>query len=229
MERKQILKALKECYGVDAKYMGALTFDYQIEIEGKKYVVDREGKITNEDGDVFELLNSEPANEISPFRVSLDGHTGITLRNLLNMIYSKQTLIKTALSFEDEIVTQDFIKTLNDAEVKSVEDFKRIVNKDKLKGIAFDFEEGVIMFNFCSTTDSPEKIEANNQFISFINNTAKELKHASPKVTVTDNAKFTMRTWLLRLGFIGPEYKQTRKVLLKNLDGNGAFRKTKAS
>ena len=40
----------------------------------------------------------------------------------------------------------------------------------------------------------------------------------------TDNEKYAMRTWLLRMGFIGPDFKAARKILLKNLSGSSAFR-----
>ena len=39
-----------------------------------------------------------------------------------------------------------------------------------------------------------------------------------------DNEKYAFRCFLLRLGFIGEEYKQARKILLKNLTGNGAWK-----
>ncbi len=45
-----------------------------------------------------------------------------------------------------------------------------------------------------------------------------------PTITDTDNDKYTFRCFLLRLEFIGNEYKATQKVLLKNLTGNSAFR-----
>ena len=40
----------------------------------------------------------------------------------------------------------------------------------------------------------------------------------------TDNEKYTFRCFLLRLGFIGTEYKEARKILMQNLSGNAAFR-----
>ena len=42
--------------------------------------------------------------------------------------------------------------------------------------------------------------------------------------TVSDNEKYTFRTWLLRLGLIGDEFKTARHHLLKNLDGNIAWK-----
>jgi hypothetical protein len=53
---------------------------------------------------------------------------------------------------------------------------------------------------------------------------AKELKYASPKPQQTENKKYAMRTWLLRLGFIGNEFKTARDILTRKLDGDAAFR-----
>ena len=62
-------------------------------------------------------------------------------------------------------------------------------------------------------------------FARALNESAKNLKQSSAKPTETDNEKFTMRTWLVRLGFVGSDYKRAREILLRNLEGNGAFRK----
>ena len=53
---------------------------------------------------------------------------------------------------------------------------------------------------------------------------AKEVKTASPKALITDNPKYAMRCWLLRLGFIGEEFKTARDILTRNLKGNAAWR-----
>ena len=53
---------------------------------------------------------------------------------------------------------------------------------------------------------------------------AKELKTASPKPQQTENPKFAMRTWLIRLGLVGEEFATARDFLTRNLDGNAAWR-----
>lgn len=53
---------------------------------------------------------------------------------------------------------------------------------------------------------------------------AKTLKSASPKPQQTENPKYAMRTWLLRLGFIGEEFATAREILTKHLDGDASFR-----
>ena len=53
---------------------------------------------------------------------------------------------------------------------------------------------------------------------------AKEVKTASPKEPQRENPKFAMRTWLMRLGFIGEEFATAREILTRNLEGDAAFR-----
>ena len=53
---------------------------------------------------------------------------------------------------------------------------------------------------------------------------AKELKYASPKPQQTENEAYAFRCWMLRLGFIGTEFETARKILLRNMDGNSAWR-----
>ena len=53
---------------------------------------------------------------------------------------------------------------------------------------------------------------------------AKTVRTASTKPQQNENPKYAMRTWLLRLGFIGEEFKTARELLTKRLDGDAAFR-----
>ena len=53
---------------------------------------------------------------------------------------------------------------------------------------------------------------------------AKDLRTASPKPQQTENPKFAMRTWLIRLGMVGEEFETCRNFLTKNLEGNAAWR-----
>ena len=53
---------------------------------------------------------------------------------------------------------------------------------------------------------------------------AKEVRTASPKPQQTENPKFAMRTWLIRLGLVGEEFSTARDFLTRNLSGNAAWR-----
>ena len=58
---------------------------------------------------------------------------------------------------------------------------------------------------------------------------AKMVKTASPKPQQNENPKYAMRTWLLRLGFIGDEFKTARDLLTRRLPGDAAFRSGRAA
>lgn len=266
MDRKQIIKALEECAGVKAKYMGVPSFAYQITINGRTYTIDRAGIITLDDAEVeFEVLinkrieENEVAlqelsqaqareqaqeqgqaqevtqellqeNEALNFEITIpmEGHTGSTLRNMLNMLYSKQPVIKKVFEIEADILQADFIADLNKASIQTIEEFKTgIAGKQEsgYHGIEFDFTNNTITFKFFKHIQEQDRLEAYTQFISLLSQSARGLKHASSKPTTTDNFKFTMRVWLIRLGFVGHEYKKSRKLLLQNLEGNSAYRK----
>ena len=84
-------------------------------------------------------------------------------------------------------------------------------------------EEKINFTWFPYTTDSDE-MAAYTQFISRLCDMARDAKRVSSKPTETDNDKYAFRGFLLRLGFIGKEYKTARKILIRNLTGNSAFR-----
>lgn len=87
-------------------------------------------------------------------------------------------------------------------------------------------EEKISFLWFPHTADSDE-IAAYTQFISRLCDMARDAERVSSKPTETDNDKYAFRCFLLRLGFIGKEYKTARKILLRNLTGNSAFRSVK--
>jgi len=62
------------------------------------------------------------------------------------------------------------------------------------------------------------------QFVEKLCEMARRTKRVSGKPVETDNDKYTFRCFLLRLGFIGDQYKAARKIFLKDLTGNTAFR-----
>ena len=84
--------------------------------------------------------------------------------------------------------------------------------------------EDKIEFPWFTRELTAEEAKAYTTFLSLLCKFSKELKHASSRPVETDNEKYAFRCFLLRLGFIGPEYKEARKILLQNLTGSAAFR-----
>ena len=100
------------------------------------------------------------------------------------------------------------------------------------------FTKGTIEFRLfqfdAPTTDRKNGLHAGQlksyiQLCLALSQMAKSLKSASPKPQQTDNPKYAMRTWLLRLGFIGEEFATARDLLTRRLAGNAAFRNGRAA
>ena len=68
------------------------------------------------------------------------------------------------------------------------------------------------------------RMKAYIQLALALSQKAKEAKNAKPDKHQTDNPKYAMRCWLLRLGFIGDEFATARDLLTKKLPGDAAFR-----
>jgi hypothetical protein len=83
--------------------------------------------------------------------------------------------------------------------------------------------ETTLKFSWFRFDASSEEVAAYTYFISALCATAKEQKRVTAQEKPVENEKWVMRVWLLRMGFIGDEYKTARKILLKNLSGNSAY------
>jgi hypothetical protein len=219
MDRKEKVKILGKHLGIKPKYLGVPSFAYEI----GDFTITRDGTIINKAGDEIkldEILNSSEETtetEFDSIEISfpMEGHDERTIKNLLNMIYSKQSLIKKAFDCSENIVEKELIDEISTLE--SLSEILTTINKKNCKGI--DFNDEKITFNFINGD-----IQTSSEFLSLLIKKAKELQYTSSKPIETDNDKYTFRTWLIRLGMIGPEYKAHRKTLLSSLTGSSAFR-----
>lgn len=81
-----------------------------------------------------------------------------------------------------------------------------------------------ISFPWFSTELDADEVKAYTHFIAALCEMARNQKRVTAKEKETDNDKYAFRCFLLRLGFIGADYKTERKILLRNLSGSSAFR-----
>jgi hypothetical protein len=81
-----------------------------------------------------------------------------------------------------------------------------------------------IRFPWFDHIPEPEVINAASHLIGKMLAAAKSQKRVTATEKETDNEKYAFRCFLLRLGFIGEEFKETRRTLLRNLTGSAAFR-----
>ena len=84
--------------------------------------------------------------------------------------------------------------------------------------------DGKLQFAWFPYTEDPDEINAYSTFVTLLCAAAKEQKRVTAKEKPVDNMKFAFRVLLLKSGMIGEEYKAIRRVLLRNLPGNSAYR-----
>ena len=83
--------------------------------------------------------------------------------------------------------------------------------------------EDRVAFPWFSQVDT-DSAAAYTHFISALCEMSRNAKRVTATEKPVDNEKYAFRCFLLRLGFIGSEYKMERKILLKNLTGSSAFK-----
>lgn len=130
---------------------------------------------------------------------------------------------------EDKLTIGIPRESLTDTALENLQ--KIIANKQTLFQRAFwmdsteiEITDEKINFTWFPYTADGDELAAYTQFISRLCDMARDAKRVSSKPTETDNDKYAFRCFLLRLGFIGKEYKTARKILLRNLTGNSASR-----
>ena len=95
----------------------------------------------------------------------------------------------------------------------------------KTDDLSYEVTEDRVTFAWFPWTGASDEGIAYSTFIDMLTKHLKEQKRVNASKTQTDNPKFAMRVFLIRLGMVGNEYKAARKILLRNLEGSSAFRK----
>jgi hypothetical protein len=175
--------------------------------------------------------------------VDASRHTAQTLRNIVNIMASKEDLLyktlKVQIGREYYCKKADlrFLDQLNNRPPKTMEALERLwydgasrrhTHYDTSRYHALNlhsvFSKGTVEFRMFNSTLHAGEVKSYIQLCLAISNQALVQKSASRSRTQSDNEKYTFRTWLLRLGLIGEEFATARKHLLKNLEGNIAWR-----
>jgi len=237
MNKKELIKALEGKWGVKAAYLGAPSFAYEIKTDAQTYTIDRHGVIRDLQGHelcIEKLLSAEPAPAkkvalgIDGYAVGfpLEGHTGASLRNLVNMISSKQHLLISAFDLPQLFMDHSFAEDLSHKETDTIEAFQEALlalGPDRCPGI--EFEKRTVALKFVKADPSFDEMAAFRDLAVIINQNAQKFKTSSFRPSQKENRKFALRIWLTRLGMNGEKFKITRQVLLARLDGNSAFSK----
>ena len=205
-ERKELVKAISRITGIKAEYQGMPTTNFVI----GDFTVTAEGVLVYDDKiDAGELLN-ELAE--AGFEGTADKSEGKELK-------VPEPDILTIEIPADRVNTENLQKLL-DAKGALI---RKALGIDNL---AFEIHEDRVSFPWF-VDPAPDHALAYTQFIAAICKMSTEQKRITARVREVDNEKYAFRCFLLRLGFIGEEFKQSRKILLSNLDGSSAFKTVK--
>jgi len=189
------------------------------------------------------------ANASCGIHVHVDAspHNANTLRNITNIMASKEDLIYKALQVSVarerrycKKVKQSFLEELNRKKPKTLEQVSRIWyngndgrhehyhnSRYHCLNLHSVFQKGTIEFRLFNGTTHAGKIKAYIQLCLAISHQALTQRCASRIKTQSTNEKYTFRTWLLRLGLIGDEFKTARLHLLEHLEGCIAWKDPK--
>jgi len=208
-ERKQLVKLISEITEVPSKYLGVPSCAYQV----GPYHIGKDGELT--------------------FDNELDQDNIKTLMKKLQDAGFEAEVDEPALAEAELEETGLIIQIPKDA--LSDEDLEKLAKLLDAKGNlirkALDVEalpikadEERISFPWFSKLPNPDEIKAYSQFITKLCEMAKTQKRITIKEKEVDNEKYAFRCFLLRLGFIGEEFKTHRKILLQHLSGSSAFK-----
>ena len=191
-----------------------------------------------EDEPETEVQEGEEAQETEdqPEEVPLDlelafpvsQHNGVTLRNLVNLLYSRGKLIGKATGGHFHVEEGLVEKLKDDSCTFAIMNFINAVSDYEaehgaaLEGLKITTEK--VIFTGFPTAPDHEHLTAFAQLAVLMNQQAISQKRIQAKDVNDENEKYALRTWLLRLGMNGPDFKETRKILMENLSGHAAFR-----
>ncbi len=205
-ERKELVKAISRITGIKAEYQGMPTTNFVI----GDFTVTAEGALVYDDKiDAGELLNE----------LAEAGFEGTTDKSEGKELKVPEPDILTIEMPADKVNTENLQKLL-DAKGALI---RKALGIDNL---AFEIHEDRVSFPWF-IDPAPDHAMAYTQFIAAICKMSTEQKRVTARVREVDNEKYAFRCFLLRLGFIGNEFKQSRKILLSNLDGSSAFKTVK--
>ena len=202
--RKELVKTISEIIGIPAVYQFMPTCAYKI---GECYTVTKEGNL--------EISDSADKKETEHLIEELKKR-GYDVTETAEPESTKLTVQMPA-----DFFTEHTLSNLRQICENKATLFKAAFQTDSLDIIPSDEKVEFPWFKVEQDGDA----DACCTFISMLCEFAKNQSRINRKPDTSDNPKYTMRCFLIRLGMVGAEFKAARKVILRNLTGNSAFRK----
>ncbi len=239
-DRKRLVAAISEILDVPQKYLGAPTFAYEVDY----ITIDKNGTVSFDDradSDEVEMLveallekGFEPEPRFEDLRMTEEeelglgrqrrdpvGEDGMQPDDVPDEDETEEACDSLILSYPRKDISDAALENLRLLVASKKSLIKKALGADALP---IEVTDEVISFPWFAGFPQPEEISAYAHFTGKLIGMAKTQKRVTAKEKETDNEKYAFRCFLLRLGFIGGEYKAARKILLRNLSGSGAFK-----
>ena len=211
-DRKSLVDAIANITGAEAKYLGAPSFAYQVDY----FTIDRNGTITFDDRADSEEIES-------------------LIERLASMGFEAEPVEREADTGAEQPAAHDGLTIQVPADSFTPEALNNLHSLIAAKGrlirkalgvdlLPVQVEADAVSFPWFSGEATAEEVKAYTHLIAALCDMARNQKRITAREKDTDNDKYAFRCFLLRLGFIGAEYKEERKILLRNLTGSSAFK-----
>lgn len=208
--RKDMVQTVAGALGFTPVYKGAPTFAYAV----SNFTISKDGALSFD-----ERVTEADVKKVTDALAAAGFETPDLPQTEQETTAARET---DTLSIEipREKMTDEAIENLKKICESKAGLFKKAFATDELPIEVGDVR---IAFPWFHETDGAA-VAAYTHFVTAICEMAANQKRVTAKEKETDNEKYAFRCFLLRLGFIGTEYKEERKILLKNLAGSSAFK-----
>lgn len=201
--RKELVQVISEFLNTIPKYKGVPTCAYEI----GDLVVDREGAV---------ILNDSMTPAEIDRMVTVLEEQGFQPTN-----YGENAFDGIEVAMPRDMFTDKAIENLHKIVNAKGELISKAIGTMDLRIIENDVK---VKFPWFPRTEDSEEIKHYTEFTEALCKMAIDRNRVASTPKKSENEKYDFRCFLLRLGFIGDEYKALRKFLLKNLTGNAAFK-----
>lgn len=223
-ERKALVIVISEITGVKPKYKGMPSMAYEIDY----FTVDKNGTLSFDDKADSNVSQSEPS-EIKKMLEML-AHKGFTAEQSINPTPSKQTPhsedLGLCVAMPREYFIADSLENLKKLVQSKASLIKKALGVDNLP---IEIDEEKVSFPWFSPQGDAALVRAYTHFVYALCEMARNQKRVNSSEKEVENEKYAFRCFLLRLGFIGAEYKGERKILLRNFTGSSAYKSKEVS
>lgn len=227
-ERKRLVRLIAEIMECDVKYLGVPSCAYQVDC----FNIDKNGSVHFDDmadseeiGNLIERLTAEGFECISSHYDSEQQEPVIDEPEPLEDcpppygVPAQDVAVGLTVEMPLNKVVLGNLTNLLDAKGALI---KKALGVGKLP---IEISEETIKFPwFTDSAIDADSVSAYTHLIAALCEMSRSQKRISAVEKPVENEKYAFRCFLLRLGFIGAEYKAERKILLRNLSGNGAFK-----